>query len=152
MYVDNSVPSGFKWPENGFLKLSGILSFSELLSSPHRDHNGNPCHYVIMNGQTSGTRRGRLTSVLSRIRFANPNCRTSREVGVIPCDNDLGPFSCGGDSGALIVGTTGKAAALLTGGKPGQTGSGDITYGTPFFWAFENVTQGPYPGANLYDF
>jgi len=105
-----------------------------------------------MNGQTSGTRRGRLTSVLSRIReySTDPNCCTSREVGVIPYD-DSSPFSRGGDSGALILGATGKAAALLTSGKTGQTGSGDITYGTPFFWAFENVTQGPYPGANLYD-
>ena len=52
MYVDNSAASSFKWPVNGFLKLSGMLFPAELLDFPHRDHNGDPCHYVIMNSQT----------------------------------------------------------------------------------------------------
>ena len=126
--------------------MSGALSLAELLSFPHRDHNGDPYHYVVMNGRTGGTRRGCPASGISRVRdseyFRDSNHRTLREVGVPSHDDDSGPFSRRGDSGALIVGTAGKAAALLarlTGSESVWTGSCDITYATPFVWVFETV-------------
>lgn len=146
--------AGFDWPFDGLLRLSGFLSLRQLQDFSENDPYPNACRYVLMNGQTTGTRMGRLTSTKSRVRtyLSDEEFTTSWACGVLPHRGDRCPFSRGGDAGALIVDANGKAVALVTEGLKGQADSCDITYGTPFQWAFETVIQGQYPGADLFDF
>ena len=75
----------------------------------------------------------------------------SVEATVYAYDNDSGPFSKAGDSGAgaLIAGPEAGLIALLTTGTS-QTDSSDITYGTPMYWLWNDVIKPQFPGANLY--
>lgn len=57
-----------------------------------------------------------------------------------PYDNDSGPFSRAGDSGAAIGGTNHDLVIQLTGGT-GPTDSADIAYGTPMEWLWEDVIK-----------
>ncbi|TRM59615.1 hypothetical protein BD626DRAFT_507772, partial [Schizophyllum amplum] len=129
--------AGFDWPFDGLLRLSGFLSLRQLQDFSENDPYPNACRYY---------------QVTVRTYLSDEEFTTSWACGVLPHRGDRCPFSRGGDAGALIVDANGKAVALVTEGLKGQADSCDITYGTPFQWAFETVIQGQYPGADLFDF
>ncbi len=88
---------------------------------------------VTKAGRTTGVTSGRITSVnVDQLQVnmgteANPLiAQFSDQIEVIG-DNGK-PFSLGGDSGSLIVDTTGKAVSLLFAGGEDENGI-DITFG-----------------------
>lgn len=72
------------------------------------------------------------------------------ELAIVGYDQRSGAFSERGDSGAIIVDSRGRAAALLIGGSGHHTESRvDITYGTPFAWLLERIKD-EFPNIHLY--
>ncbi len=82
---------------------------------------------VAKIGRTTGTTRGRVTAIeLERVIVNCEQLGTVRFDGQIEIEGHDGPFSSGGDSGSLIVDTSGRAVGLLFAG----TDSG-LTYANP---------------------
>lgn len=88
---------------------------------------------VAKLGRTTGLTRGRVTA------FELDNVTVGFDLGALGFDNQIeiegggsGPFSAGGDSGALIVGADRRAVALLFAGSDqgGANGQG-LTYANP---------------------
>lgn len=103
---------------------------------------------VLKRGFTTNTTVGTLTGFMSFVRQYVPTGNMdSLEVAILH-EQDSGTFSKGGDSGSLIVSTTGEFCALLTGGTNNGTDSSDITYATLFDWVWALVKD-EFPGANL---
>jgi hypothetical protein len=92
-------------------------------------HDGEACLYVIKNDLTTRVTIGRATGIFSHVQeyFPNQTSQTSIEWSILPCDNDSGVFSAGGDSGSVIVDGGGGYGGLLT-GSAGKTASSDVTY------------------------
>ncbi|CAE6532659.1 unnamed protein product [Rhizoctonia solani] len=150
MYPRDDAQSEFHYPEGRLLRLGSILSPAELRQPSGKDLNGDPVRYVIKRGLTTRTTIGRLTGFASCKRnYTALGKFDSTEVTIYPYNNDSGPFSKDGDSGALIAGPLAEFIALLTSGI-GQTDSSDITYGTPIHWLWNDVIKPQFPGANLY--
>jgi hypothetical protein len=88
---------------------------------------------VTKVGRTTGTTRGKVTA------FELDNLVVEYDVGNIRFDNQIeiegagdGPFSDGGDSGALIVDEQFRAVALLfAGGDQGGANGRGLTYANP---------------------
>jgi len=97
--------------------------------------------FVIKHGHTTLTTIGRLTGFESHQRHCGLSGDFhSAQAAVYPYDSDSGPFSRGGDSGALIAGPEAEFTALLTSG----TG---ITYDTPMYWPWDDAIKPQFPGA-----
>jgi hypothetical protein len=125
------------------------MSAAQVKEPNNLDLNGDPVRYVIKRGHTTFTTIGRLSGFESHKRqYGLLGSFDSIETAVYPYDKHSGPFSRGGDSGALIVGPEGEFVALLTGGT-GPTDSSDITYGTLFEWLWEAIIKPKFPGAAL---
>ena len=93
---------------------------------------------------------GRLNGFESRKRlYSLLGNFDSIEAAVYPYDNDSGPFSQGGDSGAAIVGANSDFVAQLT-GSCGLTDTPDIAYGTPIEWLWNDVIKVEFPNAVLF--
>jgi hypothetical protein len=111
---------------------------------------GDPTRFVFKRGHTTFTTIGRLNGFASRERcYGLLGNFDSVGAAVYPYDNDSGPFSRGGDSGAAIVGAKNDFVALLTGGT-GVTDYSDITYGTPMEWLWNDVIKVQFPDAILF--
>jgi hypothetical protein len=150
MYPRNDAQSEFDYPEDRLFTLGAVLSAAKIREPNSQDHNGGPVRLVIKRGLTTRTTIGRLTGFKSHERrYSTLGYLDSVEVAIYPYDNDSGPFSRDGDSGALIVGSLAEFVALLTGGT-GPTDSSDTTYGTPMYWLWNDVVKPQFPGANLY--
>ncbi|KAI0029942.1 hypothetical protein K488DRAFT_79884 [Vararia minispora EC-137] len=141
---------GFKYPSNRLLPLAGIISEEHFRRPNTLDVDNEACLFVVKRGLTTKTTIGRATGIFSYVReyFPNETTQTSKEWAILPCDNESGAFSKGGDSGAVIVDRIGRFGGLLTGGA-GRTPSSDITYATPFFWLW-SLIKIMYPNAHLY--
>ncbi|KAG8916489.1 hypothetical protein FRC00_000077, partial [Tulasnella sp. 408] len=115
------------------------------------DLEGDRIRRVIQGGMTSKATAGTLTRFRTHVRrYTSLGPRDSVEVTILPHPDLLGPFSRGGDSGALVIDARFKAVALLTAGRgTGQYYLSDITYGTLFEWMW-SIVMNKYPGANLY--
>ena len=150
LYPQFDVPSEFDYPEDRLYQLKVILAAAKIRESNSQDIMGDPTRFVIKRGLTTLTTIGRLNGFESHQRryglFGNFD---SVEAAVYPYDNDSGPFSRGGDSGAAIVGANNDIVAQLTGGA-GPTDSSDITYGTPMEWLWNIVIKGEFPNAVLF--
>jgi len=145
----NNAQSEFDYPEDHLFRLGAILSTTKICEPNNQDHNGDPVRYVIKRGLTTHTTIGRLAGFESHVRrYSVLGNLDSVEVAIYPYNNDSGPFSRGGDSGALIASSLAEFVALLTGGT-GPTDSSDITYGTPMYWLWNDVVKPQFPGANL---
>ena len=150
MYPRDDAPSEFDYPEDRLFKLRDILTAAQISKPNSQDLKGDPVRFVIKRGHTTFTTIGRLSGFESHLRrYSLVGTFDSVEAAVYPYDSDSGPFSRGGDSGALIAGPEAEFAALLTGGT-GPTDSSDITYGTPMYWLWKNVIKRQFPDANLY--
>ena len=142
--------SEFDYPEDRLFRLRGILTAAQIRQPNNQNSKGDPVRFVIKRGHTTFTTIGCLTGFEShQRRYGLVGNFDSIEAAIYPYDNDSGPFSRGGDSGALIAGPEAEFTALLTGGT-GPTDSSDVTYGTPMYWLWEDVIKPKFPGANLY--
>jgi hypothetical protein len=127
-----------------------MLTADQFNNPSNLNFQGDRVRRVLKRGFTTNTTVGTLTKFMSFVRqyFPTGN-QESLEVAILPHEKDSGPFSRGGDSGSLIVSTTGEFLALLTGGTTKGTDSSDITYATLFEWVWDLV-RAEFPGANLY--
>lgn len=150
MYERIDVPSVFKYPEDGLLRLRGMLT-ADQVNNPNSLNLQDDCvRRVIKRGFSTNTTVGTLNKFKSYARkyFSTGNIE-SLEIPILSHENDTGSFSRGGDSGSTIVTPIGEIVALLTGGPTSLTDSSDITYATLFEWIWELVLE-EFPGANLY--
>jgi hypothetical protein len=143
-------PSEFDYPEDRLYLLQVILAAAKIKEPNSQDIKGDPTRFVIKRGHTTLTTIGRLNGFEShQRRYSLHGHFDSVEAAVYPYDNDSGPFSRGGDSGAAIGGTNNDLVAQLTGGT-GPTDSSDITYGTPMEWLWNDVIKVEFPNAVLF--
>lgn len=150
LYPRDDAPSEFDYPEDRLYLLQVILAAAQIKEPNSQDIKGDPTRLVIKRGHTTFTTVGRLNGFESRERqYSLLGNFDSVEAAVYPYDNDSGPFSRGGDSGAAIVGTNHDFVAQLTGGT-GTTDSSDITYGTPMEWLWNKVIKVEFPSAVLF--
>ncbi|KAG8710550.1 hypothetical protein FRC08_017005, partial [Ceratobasidium sp. 394] len=150
LYPRDDMPSEFDYPEDRLYLLKVILAAADISNPNSHDIKGDPTRFVFKRGPTTSTTVGRLNGFASRERryglFGNFD---SVEAAVCPYDNDSGPFSRGGDSGAAIVGVNNDFVAQLTGGT-GMTDFSDITYGTSMEWLWNDVIKVEFPDAVLF--
>lgn len=150
MYPRDDAQSEFDYPEDRLFKLGVILTAAQISQPNNQDLKGGPVRFVIKRGHATLTTIGCLTGFEShQCRYDLVGTFDSVEAAVYPYDNDSGPFSRGGDSGALIAGPEAEFIALLTGGT-GPTDSSDVTYGTPMHWLWKDVIKLQFPDAVLY--
>ncbi|TEB30724.1 hypothetical protein FA13DRAFT_1764439 [Coprinellus micaceus] len=150
LYPRYVAPSEFDYPEDRLYLLETILAAAQISEPNSQDIKGNPTRFVIKRGHPTLTTVGRLNGFESRKRlYSLIGNFDSVEAAVYPYDNDSGPFSRGGDSGAAIVGANNDLVAQLTGGT-GPTDSSDITYGTPIEWLWNDVIKVEFPDAVLF--
>jgi len=144
------MPSKFDYPVDRIYLLKVILAAAKITEPNNQDIKGDPTRFVFKRGPTTQTTIGRLNGFESRQRrYSLFGTFDSVEAAVYPYDNNLGPFSRGGDSGAAIVGTNNDFVAQLTSGA-GSTDSSDITYGTPMEWLWNDVIKPEFPNAVLF--
>ncbi|KAJ2933201.1 hypothetical protein H1R20_g3875, partial [Candolleomyces eurysporus] len=136
-------PTGFEYPRNHLLKISGVVPLSELRNPQTVDENNAPCLFVLKRGMGSNLTMGKSNDAMSYTRtyFEDPQLapQVSREWAILPYDLDTidtsgESFSSVGDSGSAIVDGTGRIGGILTGGTAradSDTNRLDITYGTP---------------------
>ncbi|EIW83357.1 hypothetical protein CONPUDRAFT_102106 [Coniophora puteana RWD-64-598 SS2] len=150
VYPRYDVPSKFDYPEDRLYLLEVILDAAKIKEPNSQDLKGDPTRFVFKRGHTTFTTVGRLNGFESHERrYGLLGSFDSVEAAVYPYDNNSGPFSRGGDSGAVIVGVNNDFVAQLTGGA-GATDSSDITYGTPMEWLWNNVIKQEFPNAVLF--
>lgn len=145
-------PKDFEYPLHGLLELRDIMQEDQMHNPDMLDHDdGEPCLFVIKNGNTTGVTIGRATGIFSFVReyFNNGTHQTSMEWAILPYDHKSGVFAAPGDSGSIITDGCGRIGGLLTGGA-GKMESSDITYATPFFWLLPRIKENGFPDANLY--
>ena len=147
MYDRDDVPSEFKYPQGGLAKVEGMLTADEI-NKPNGRHPA--IRHVIKRGIATNTTVGTMTKLRAHVRryLSLGTPRDSIEVTILPHGGPPGPFSRGGDSGALIIDTLFKFVALLTGGT-GNTDPSDITYCTLIEWIWDLIKE-RFPGADLY--
>lgn len=130
--------------------LKVILAAAKIKDPNSQDIKGDPTRFVFKRGHTTRTTIGCLNGFEShQRRYGLLGNFDSVEAAVYPYDNESGPFSHGGDSGAAIVGANNDFVAQLTGGA-GATDSSDITYGTPMEWLWNTVIKAKFPNAVLF--
>jgi hypothetical protein len=150
MYPRDDAQSEFDYPEDRLFRLRDIFTAAQISQPHNKDLKGDPVRFVIKRGLTTLTTIGRLNGFESHLRhYGVLGNFDSVEAAVYAYDNDSGPFSKAGDSGALIAGPEAELIALLTTGT-GPTDSSDVTYGTPMYWLWNDVIKPQFPGANLY--
>lgn len=150
LYPHPDVPSEFDYPQDRIYMLKSILGIDKIAEPNSKDSNGDPTQFVIKRGHTTKTTVGRLNGFKSfERRYGLLGNFDSFEAAVLPYDNNSGPFSRGGDSGAAIVGTNNDFVAQLTGGS-GSTDSSDVTYGTPMQWLWDDIIKAEFPNAVLF--
>ncbi|KAG2145510.1 hypothetical protein BD769DRAFT_1382436 [Suillus cothurnatus] len=151
-----------KWssPNNHIIEMTPSLSLtiqriafttSPTFSTPRRSSNLNNdlvC-FIIKNGYTTGTTIGHLNSYESFEHQYSIGTFNSIEAAVYPYDTDSTAFSCGGDSGAIIISAKQDFVTLLT-SSSGPSKSSNITYATPFSWLWWNIVKPKFSGAMLF--
>lgn len=148
MYPSIDAPPNFDSPDDRLFMLQGILSAQKIHEGKNRDQDA-PAIFVIKHGLTTYTTIGRLSGFKSGVRrYFTPGSENSTELAVYPYSSRRSPFSDGGDSGSIVIDTSGKFVGLLTTGA-GPTRSTDITYASPMYWLWD-IIKGRFPGANLY--
>ena len=148
MYERNDVPSEFKYPLHGLMKLRGMLTAQDVENPNTLDTDR--IRRVIKRGFKTNTTVGTLPRFMSFVRkyFTTGNLE-SLEHPILPHESQTGPFSRGGDSGALVVSATGHFVGMITGGTNKGTDGSDITYATLFKYIWDDVLV-EFPGADLY--
>ncbi|GJJ10265.1 hypothetical protein Clacol_004491 [Clathrus columnatus] len=151
LYERIDVPSEFKYPIDGHLKLKGMLTADDINNPNTLDSTGNRIRRVLKRGFKTNTTVGTLSRFMSFVRhyFTNGGIMESLELPILPHESETGTFSKGGDSGAVIVSPSGEFVGLLTSGTNKGTDGTDITFATLFKYIWDLVLE-QYPGTNLY--
>ena len=150
IYEYDDVPSEFKYPDDGLLALKGMLTAEQVNNPTNLNLHGDRVRRVLKRGFATDTTVGTLSRYMSFVRQYFPTgTLESLEVAILSHERELGTFSKGGDSGSLIVSTTGEFLALLTGGTCNGTDPPDITYAT-LFESVWDLVKAEFPGADLY--
>lgn len=150
MYERIDVPSEFKYPKDGLFKLGGMVTADDIENTNSLDGRGDRTRRVLKRGWKTNTTVGNLLRFISFVRkYYISGTLESLELAILPHESQIGPFSRGGDSGAVIVSATGEYVGILTGGtNKGKDGT-DITYATLFVYIWALILA-KFPGANLY--
>jgi len=131
MYPHPANPTSFKYPGNRLLQFTSTVSDQEMYkpNPRNKDHDNDPVIMVLMKGNTSGLRVGRLNTIRAFVReyFTGKPSEMSKEVSVLPRNSKSGPFSHRGDSGSVVINGKGEVCGMLTGGD-GATDVFDCTY------------------------
>ncbi|KAF8995984.1 hypothetical protein BDQ17DRAFT_1429957 [Cyathus striatus] len=127
----------------------GVVPEDELTRPRNQDKTGQPYIKLIKNGGGTKTSVGFGNGIKSFVReyFSDGTEQTSLEFAILAQEKHS-VFSNQGDSGAVIVDSEGRAAALLIGGC-GYEESTDITYATSFEWLLERI-KAKFPNVHLY--
>ncbi|KAB5589638.1 hypothetical protein CTheo_6911 [Ceratobasidium theobromae] len=150
IYGPDDVPSEFKFPPHGRLKLRDMLTADQVKAPNSKDLSGDPVRRVMKYGFTTEFTIGSLGKFMSFVRKYFPTGhQESIELPIFNHESEPGTFSKGGDSGSLIVDIMGRFVSLLTGGSNTGTDGSDITYSTLFKYVWELVCV-EFPGADLY--
>jgi hypothetical protein len=140
----------FRYPLDRLFRLRDILPAAEIIDPNSRDHNGNPVRYVIKRASTKRTTIGCLGGFDSyQRRYNSLGHMDSIEMAIFSYNDDSGPFSRPGDSGAVFADSHAKFGGLVTGGTR-PIDSSDVTYATPMVWLWNKVLKINYSRANLY--
>ncbi|KAI6138265.1 hypothetical protein BKA82DRAFT_4332831 [Pisolithus tinctorius] len=131
MYPDFRNRTHFKYPADRLLRLHDTISVDETRRPQMVDQDGEKYIMVLKNGGKTGLIIGRANGVFSYTRyyFENSPGIISKEWAILPADSKSGSFSVPGDSGSVIVDSSGRIGGLLTGGG-GTTETSDMTYAT----------------------
>lgn len=142
-------PTTFEYPDDRFLKLQDIIEEKHMCNPDMVDDDGNPCLYVIKNGNTTGVTIGRANGISSFVRqhLTDSPRQTSMEWSILSYGNEA--FSAGGDSGSIIADGRGRMGGLLIAGAGAQKGALDVTYATPLFWLLPRIKDNGFPNAHL---
>ncbi|KAF8424456.1 hypothetical protein L210DRAFT_2097552 [Boletus edulis BED1] len=131
MYPHPANPTSFKYPTNCLLQFTGTVSDQEMFrpNPKNRDHDNDLVIMVLMNGNTSNLRVGRLNTIHAFVReyFEGKPGEMSKEVSVLPRNSKSGPFSASGDSGSGVATGKGDVCGIVTGGD-GATDVSDCIY------------------------
>ncbi|KAI0085547.1 hypothetical protein BDY19DRAFT_996676 [Irpex rosettiformis] len=150
MYERIDVPSEFKYPKDGLFELGGMITADDIENPNSLDGRGDRTRRVLKRGWKTNTTVGNLPRFMSFVRkYYISGTLESLELAILPHESQIGPFSRGGDSGAVIVSATGEYVGVLTGGTNKGTDGTDITYATPFIYIWALILA-KFPGANLY--
>jgi len=142
-------PHPFRYPDDGLLRVQGVVKEQEIRHPTSLDKNGESCLIVIKNGRTTGVTVGRATSIESFVRRSDYGIRsTSIEIAIHSYDHKSGAFSADGDSGSIVVDGMGRIIGLITGAS-GAFDSKDVSYVTPYFWLEERIKKA-FPASHLY--
>ena len=142
--------ANYEYPDDGLLQVNGIVKDEEIRQHQHLDAHGERAFLVVKNGLATGTTIGRVNGLdsFTRVYSDYGTERTSIETAVLPYDNQHGPFSAPGDSGAIILDRIGRIVALLTSGG-GTAHETDVTYAMPYWWLEEQIKEA-FPDCHLY--
>ena len=150
MYERIDVPSEFKYPKDGLFELGGMVTADDIENPNSLDGRGDRTRRVLKRGWKTNTTVGNLPRFMSFVRkYYISGTLESLELAILPHESQIGPFSRGGDSGAVIVSATGEYVGILTGGTNKGTDGTDITYATLFVYIWALILA-KFPGANLY--
>ena len=96
--------SEFDYAKDRLFKLRGILTDAQISQPNNQDLKCDPVRSVIKHSHTTLTTIGHLTGFDShQHRYSLVGTSDSIEAAFYPYYNNSGPFSSGGDSGALIA-------------------------------------------------
>lgn len=125
----------FEFPDNGLLRISGVIPLAEIRNPTMYDKDGENCLLVGKRGAISGLTWGAALELESTVRECMPDGSmfTSYEWaihGSLP--KKTVPFCTSGDSGAAVFDIQGRLGGFVTRGTRSDLGLiVDITYATP---------------------
>jgi len=127
-----------------------MLTVEQIERPSTLDSDGDRIRRVLKRGFMTNTTVGTLPRFISFVRkYYTTGTLESLELAIFPHESQVGPFSKGGDSGALVVSAIGEFVGLITSGTNKGTDGSDITYATLFKYIWDLVLA-EFPGANLY--
>ncbi|EFX06277.1 hypothetical protein CMQ_6598 [Grosmannia clavigera kw1407] len=125
----------FTFPNNGLLKISGIISLKEMFKPVTRDAEGEKGFLVGKRGAVTGLTWGKASELESTVRKCLPSGGSfeSFEWAIHgSLEDHHRAFSKKGDSGAAVFGIDGRLGGLLTTGTGEEESQKiDISYVTP---------------------
>lgn len=133
-------PHKFTVPDDRQLQLQGTIPISEMRQPRMLDKDGSPCFLVMKRGRTTDMTFGIGNEILSYTRnyFLGGPPVTAKEWPILSYSKDSGPFSVGGDSGAVVFDAKSRIGGMITAGA-GVTDTTDITYVTPMDFLLAQV-------------
>ncbi|RPD77828.1 hypothetical protein L226DRAFT_551609 [Lentinus tigrinus ALCF2SS1-7] len=130
--------SGWAYPEDGLLQISGVVPESEIRKPSQLNTHGKPAMPVIKNGLATGTTIGWVNGLDSLVRRSYTQYNidfASIETTIVPYGRH-GAFSEHGDSGSIVLDRTGRDKH-------------DVAFGTAWY-ELEPLIKKTLPGVHLY--